>query len=87
VKEVTFELSEDVVALDQVVVSASRTRCSDAIVPLVNVITPDLFETANASCLSEGLNFQPGVGLKTIARIVALTRYVLTGWTAIIHKS
>lgn len=62
VKEVTFELSEDVVALDQVVVSASRTEVLRRNSPtLVNVITPDLFETANASRLSEGLNFQPGV--------------------------
>lgn len=60
--EVNFEAEEDVIALDAVVVSANRNETSRRLAPsLVNILDAKLFETTNATCLAEGLNFQPGV--------------------------
>ena len=60
--EINFEAEEDQVALDAVVVSANRNETTRRLAPsLVNVLDSKLFETTNAVCLAEGLNFQPGV--------------------------
>ncbi|WP_106831198.1 TonB-dependent receptor [Parabacteroides pacaensis] len=60
--EINFEADEDQVALDAVVVSANRNETTRRLAPsLVNVLDSKLFETTNAVCLAEGLNFQPGV--------------------------
>lgn len=60
--EVNFEIEEDQVALDEVVVSANRHETTRRMAPtLVKVLDAKLFETTSASCLAEGLNFQPGV--------------------------
>lgn len=58
----SFEVEEDAVMLDNVVVSANRneTKRKEAS-NIVNVITPKLFENTNSVCLSQGLNFQPGL--------------------------
>ncbi|MCL2560742.1 MAG: TonB-dependent receptor [Rikenellaceae bacterium] len=60
--EVNFELTEQSVALDRIVVSASRSAVSqrDA-VSIVNVVTPAVFEITNSVALADGLNFQPGL--------------------------
>lgn len=59
---VNFELEEDAVLLENVVVSANRneTKRREAS-NIVNVITPKLFETTNSVCLAQGLNYQPGL--------------------------
>lgn len=60
--EINFEAEEDQIALDAVVVSANRNETTRRLAPsLVNVLDSKIFDTANASCLAEGLNFQPGV--------------------------
>lgn len=60
--EINFEAEEDRVALEEVVVSANRNETSRRMAPtLVKVLDDKLFETTSASCLAEGLNFQPGV--------------------------
>ena len=61
-QEVDFEMEEDAILLDNVVVSTNRgeTKRREA-VNIVNVLTPKTFELNNASCLAQGLNFQPGV--------------------------
>lgn len=60
--EVNFEIEEDAVHLEGVVVSANRNEVNRKEAPtIVNVITPDLFENTNSVCLADGLNFQPGV--------------------------
>lgn len=60
--EINFEIEEDLIALDGVVVSANRNETTRRMAPtLVNVMDTRLFETTNASCLAQGLNFQPGV--------------------------
>ena len=60
--EVNFEIEEDAVSLDGVVVSANRNETTRRMAPtLVNVLDARVFETSNATSLAEGLNFQPGV--------------------------
>ncbi len=60
--ELNFELEEDRIALDGVVVSANRSETTRRMAPtLVNVVTMDLYNQVNACKLSQGLNFQPGV--------------------------
>lgn len=60
--EVNFEMEEDAIMLDNVVVSANRneTKRREAS-NIVNVLTNKLFESTNSVCLAQGLNFQPGL--------------------------
>ena len=60
--EINFEALEDAISLDGVVVSANRNETTRRMAPsLVNVLDSKMFETSNATSLSDGLNFQPGV--------------------------
>lgn len=60
--ELNFEIEEDRVALDGVVVSANRNETTRRMAPtLVNVLPMKVFENTNSTCLAQGLNFQPGV--------------------------
>ena len=64
--EENFELEEDAIALDGVVVSANRNETTRRMAPtLVNVVDLKLFESTNSSTLAQGLNFQPGVRVET----------------------
>lgn len=64
--EENFELEEDMVALDGVVVTANRNETARRLAPtLVKVVTPKLFEQTNSHTLSQGLAFQPGVRVET----------------------
>lgn len=64
--EVDFEIEEDAVLLDGVVVSANRNETKRRLAPtLVNVVDLKMFENTNSSTLSQGLNFQPGVRVET----------------------
>ncbi len=61
-REVNFQMSEDVVQMDGVVVSANRSETTRRKASnIVNVLSPKIFETTNATNLAQGLNFQPGV--------------------------
>ena len=60
--EANFEIEEQQISLDEVVVSASRSATLRKQAPaLVNVVNADLFDKVGAACLAEGLSFQPGV--------------------------
>lgn len=60
--ELNFEVEEDAVSLDGVVVSANRNETTRRMAPsLVNVLDGKVFETTHATSLADGLNFQPGV--------------------------
>lgn len=53
--EEDFEIEEDAIALDGVVVSANRSETTRRLAPtLVNVVDLKLFETTNSSTLSQG---------------------------------
>lgn len=60
--EADFELEEDQIMLEGVVVSANRNETNRKEAPtIVNVISPKIFENTNSVCLAQGLNFQPGL--------------------------
>ncbi len=57
-----FELEEDQIMLEGVVVSANRNETNRKEAPtIVNIISPKIFESTNSVCLAQGLNFQPGL--------------------------
>ena len=61
-QELNFEVEEDVIQLETVVVSANRNETNRMEAPVVvNVMTPKLFENTNSVCLAQGLSFQPGL--------------------------
>jgi len=60
--EMDFEMEEDQIMLESVVVSANRNETNRREAPtIVNVIGSKIFESTNSVCLSQGLNFQPGL--------------------------
>lgn len=60
--EINFLLEEDNIQLDGVVVSANRSEITRMMAPtLVNVVDMGTYERVNATALSQGLVFQPGV--------------------------
>ena len=64
--ELNFEIEEDAIMLNDVVVSANKNQTSRMEAPVVvGVISPKTFENTNSVCLAEGLNFQPGLRLET----------------------
>lgn len=64
--EINFEVSEDLVQLNEVVVSSNRNETTKReAANIVNIITPKLFETTSSVCLAQGLSFQPGLRVET----------------------
>ena len=64
--EEDFEIEEDAVALDGVVVSANRNETTRRLATtLVNVVDMKMFETTNSTTLAQGLSFQPGVRVES----------------------
>lgn len=64
--EVNFEIEEDQIQLESVVVSANRNEINRKESPtIINVISPKLLENTNSVCLAQGLNFQPGLRVET----------------------
>lgn len=60
--EVNFEVFEEFVEVDQVVVSANRSETLKREAPsLVSVLDADLFSRVSTSSLGGGLSYQPGV--------------------------
>ncbi len=63
--EVKFDLEEDVLNLDEVVVSADRAEQKRVEAPvIVNTISPKIFNSSQSVSLGEGLNFSPGLRLE-----------------------
>lgn len=78
--EVNFELEEDNISLGEVVVSANRSETTKRLAPsLVNVLDAKLFETTHASCLAQGLSFQPGVRVEDGCQNCGLTQARING--------
>jgi len=64
--EINFEVSEDLVQLNEVVVSSNRNETTRREASnIVNIVTPKLFETTSSVCLAQGLSFQPGLRIET----------------------
>ena len=64
--QLNFQLDEDVMGLEQVVVTGTRTdkRRTDSPV-IVNLINSKTLDNVVATNLSEGLRFQPGLRIET----------------------
>ncbi|HNY05445.1 MAG TPA: TonB-dependent receptor [Candidatus Egerieousia sp.] len=64
--EADFEMEEDNMLLESIVVSANKNTTNRREAPsIVNVISPKFFERTNSVCLSQALNYQPGLRVET----------------------
>jgi outer membrane receptor for ferrienterochelin and colicins len=78
--EENFAIEEDLVALDQVVVTANRGETIRRLAPtLVNVLDDKLFQITSSSTLSQGLSFQPGVRVETDCQNCGYTQVRING--------
>lgn len=60
--ELNLETEEESIAMNEVVISASRNERNRQEAPvIVSIINPKVFETTNSTNLSQGLNFQAGL--------------------------
>ena len=60
--EVNFVLEEDLVQIEGVIVSATRSETTRRMSPtLVNVVGMDIYNRTNSTTVAQGLAFQPGV--------------------------
>lgn len=65
-KELNIELKEDILGLDQVVITATRGYLNRKKAPVIVTVTDaKVLEATQAVSLSEGLNFQPGIRMET----------------------
>jgi len=64
-KEISFNLEEDVLGIEQVVITADRNEKNrtEASV-IVNTITPRVFEAAQTVTIADGLKFCPGIRME-----------------------
>ncbi len=77
---VSFELAEDVMALDQVVVSSTRSATLRRNSPnLVSMLSSELFETVSATTLADGLPFQSGVRVEDNCQNCGFTQVRING--------
>ncbi len=61
-QEVDFELQEEAMSLNELVVSANRNETNRMLAPsLVSVLDVKMLETTNSKNLAQALNFQPGL--------------------------
>lgn len=78
--EVQFELKPDVFQIETVVVTGNKSevkrRNSST---LVSVVGGQLFDMVGASCLAEGLNFQPGVRVENDCQNCGFTQVRTNG--------
>jgi len=78
--EIKFELQEDVLDLDEIVVSADRSEQKRTEAPvLVNTLSPDLFNTTQSITLGESLNFSPGLRLENNCQNCGFTQVRMNG--------
>lgn len=65
-KIINIELKEDILGLDQVVVTATRGHLNRKKAPVIVTVTDArILEATQSVSLSEGLNFQPGLRMET----------------------
>ena len=63
--EVNFNLEEDILGLDEIVVTADRSEMKRTeSVTIVNTLSPKLFSSAQSIALIEGLTFSPGLRIE-----------------------
>ncbi len=78
--DLSIELSEDAMLLDQVVVSSTRSSTLRRNSPnLVSMISSELFETVGAKSLADGLPFQSGVRVEDNCQNCGFTQVRING--------
>ncbi len=78
--ELNFEVVEERIAVDDVVVTASRSERLRREAPaLVSVVGNEVFEKSGASCLAQGLSFQPGVRVEDDCQNCGFTQVRING--------
>lgn len=79
-QEIDFELEEESVSLDEVVVSANRNETTRRMAPsLVSIIGIKTLETTNSHTLSDGLKFQPGLRVENNCQNCGSTQIRING--------
>ncbi|WP_422083085.1 TonB-dependent receptor [Ulvibacterium sp.] len=79
-QEVDFELLEDVLGLEEVVISATRNRVERRSAPVVvSSLKPRLLTATQSITVAEGLNFAPGVRVETNCQNCGFTQVRLNG--------
>lgn len=79
-QEIDFELTEESVSLDEIVVSANRNETTRRMAPsLVSVIGMKTLETTNSQTLSGGLKFQPGLRVENNCQNCGSTQIRING--------
>ncbi|MBN2772694.1 MAG: TonB-dependent receptor [Prolixibacteraceae bacterium] len=64
--EVKFDLEEEVIKMDEVVITGTKTFKRQTESPvIVNVLDTKTIQSVSANTVSEGLNFQPGLRMET----------------------
>ncbi len=78
--ELNFELKEDVIGINEVVVTADRNEVSrkDATV-VVSAISPKMFEVTAAPALSEGIKFSTGIRVESNCQNCGFTQVRMNG--------
>ena len=79
-QSLNIELQEDMLGLDDVVISATRNRVNVKKTPVVvNVLSPKLFNATQSIAVAESLNYQPGVRVETNCQNCGFTQVRLNG--------
>jgi len=78
--EIKFELKEDNIGLEQVVVTADRNEVDRSETPvIVSIINTKLIENTGAVCVAEGLNFRPGLRVENNCQNCGFTQLRMNG--------
>jgi outer membrane receptor for ferrienterochelin and colicins len=78
--EIKFELEEDVLNLEEIVISADRSEQKRTEAPVVvNTLSSDLFNTTQSIMLGESLNFSPGLRLENNCQNCGFTQVRMNG--------
>ncbi len=78
--QLNFELIEDMLGLDEVVVSATRNRVEKRNTPvIVSSIKPRLLNATQSVSLADGLNYAPGVRVENNCQNCGFTQVRLNG--------
>lgn len=78
--EVKFELEQDILNLEEIVVSADRGQLKRTEAPvIVNTLSPKLFNSSHAVSIGESLNFSPGLRLENNCQNCGFTQVRMNG--------
>lgn len=85
--DIDFELEEDPMELNTVVVSSNRNETNrKEASTIVNIISSKLFEQTNSVCIKQGLDFQPGLRTEVNCQNCGLSQVKLMVWMVSIRR-